>query len=368
MNPAPASVAIIGGGIIGMSIAWRLAQGGFRVTVVEQNTIGGEASWAGAGMLAPGGEIDGPCPLASLAIESRQLYGPFVRELEDASGLAIDYQECGGLDLAYSPEEWEELQARSGCQSALGIESKPLTSKQVTTFWPRVQPEKLMGARFYPGDAIVNPREVVLALAAACRKLGVEVQQNGAATNIMVHHDNVEVRTAQERTRYDAAILAAGAWSSSIHLTGVPPQPLAEPVKGHIIGYHQPDQTCNTILRHGHTYLLQRANGLLIAGASVEHAGFDRQIDPRRVSTLAAEAASVLPHLSETEPTETWIGFRPGSDSLHIGPWHSDRLYLAYGHFRNGILLAPVTADRIASALTISGHSYSARAGFPECL
>ena len=367
-SPAPASIAIIGGGIIGISIAWRLAQKGFRVTVLEQNTIGGEASWAGAGMLAPGGEIDGPSPLASLAIESRRLYGSFVRELEDASGFAIDYQECGGLDLAYAPEEWEELQARAGRQSALGIESKPLTPKQVTTFWPRIRPEKLVGARFYSGDAIVNPREVVLALAAACRKHGVEVRQNCAARTIAIHNDAVEIQTSRNHFTFSAAVLAAGAWSSSISLTGVPAQPLAEPIKGHIIGYHQPDQTCNTILRHGHTYLLQRASGLLIAGASVEHAGFDRQIDPRRVATLAAEAASLLPHLSETEPTETWIGFRPGSDSLHIGPWNSDRLYLAYGHFRNGILLAPVTANRIASALTISGHSYSARVESPECL
>lgn len=337
-----------------MSIAWRLAQRGLRVTVIEQSTVGGEASWAGAGMLAPGGEIHEASPLASLAIESRELYGPYVRELETASGLAIDYQECGGLDLAYSPEEWDDLQACANRQSALGIQSKPLTAKQVTTFWPRIQPDKLIGARFYPGDAIVNPREVVLALAAACHKLGLEVRQNCAAQHIAIQTDAVQLQTNQGQESYGAAVIAAGAWSSSIHLTGVPPQPLAEPVKGHIIGYHQPEQTCNTILRHGHTYLLQRANGLLIAGASVEHAGFDRHLDPHRIAALATEAASLLPHLSETEPTETWIGFRPGSDALHIGSWHSDRLYLAYGHFRNGILLAPVTAERIASELSIS--------------
>ncbi len=355
MSPSsPHSIAVIGGGIIGLSIAWRLAQKGFRTTVIEQNSLGGEASWAGAGMLAPGGEIDQPSSLASLAIESRQLYGEFVRELETASGLAIDYQECGGLDLAYSPEEWEELHARAGRQSALGIESKPLTPKQVSTFWPRIQPDKLAGARFYPGDAIVNPREVVLALASACRQRGVEVRQNCAAERIAINDNSVEVHTGRERKPFSAAVIAAGAWSSSINVTGAPPQPLAEPVKGHIIGYHQPEQTCNTIVRHGHTYLLQRSNGLLIAGASVEHAGFDRQIDPARIATLAAEAAFILPHLSETEPTETWIGFRPGSDLLHIGRWHSEKLYLAYGHFRNGILLAPVTADRIASEMNAS--------------
>lgn len=345
------SVAVVGGGIIGMSIAWRLAKAGFRVAVIEKSTVGGEASWAGAGMLAPGGEIDEPSPLAPLAIESRQLYRNFVRELEDASGLAIDYQECGGLDLAYSQEEWQALEARATRQQALGIESKPLTAKQVGTFWPRIRTEGLTGARFYPGDAIVNPREVVLALAAACRKLGVAVEQNCAVESVTVTEQGVELQTGSGRKSSRAAVIAAGAWSSRVGVTGVPPLPIAEPIKGHIIGYQQPEQTCNTILRYGGTYLLQRANGLLIVGASMERAGFDRQIHPERVAALAARAAFILPHLGETEPTETWIGFRPGSDSLHVGSWHSDRLCLAYGHFRNGILLAPLTAEQIAAEM-----------------
>ena len=354
MNPAAPSVAVIGGGIIGMSVAWRLAQKGIRVTVFDRGIIGGEASWAAAGMLAPGGEIEDASPLASLALESRALYPAYVRELEDASGLAIDYQECGGLDLAYSAEEWDRLEARAARQSELGIPSKPLSAQHVSTFWPRIERANLVGGRFYPGDAIVNPREVVIALAAACQKLGVEVHQNSPVIHVAVGTQTVELETGAGRTGYSAAVLATGAWSSEIPLTGVPPLPAAYPVKGHIIGYHQPAQTCNTILRHSHSYLLQRANGLLIAGASVEHVGFDRTTEPARVSALAAAAAAILPHLSETVPTETWIGFRPGSDELHIGPWHSPRFHVAYGHFRNGILLAPLTAERIASDLDSS--------------
>jgi len=351
VNPASPSVAVIGGGIIGMSIAWRLAQKGIGVTVFERSTVGGEASWAAAGMLAPGGEVQDASPLASLALESRALYPDYVRELEAASGLAIDYQECGGLDLAYSPEEWDRLEARAVGQSALGIESKPLSAKQLKTFWPRIEGADLTGGRFYPGDAIVNPREVVIALAAACHKLGVEVRQNSPVTHLAVCAHVVEVESNGERTEYSAAVLATGAWSSAIPLTGVPALPPAYPVKGHLIGYHQPDQTCNTILRHGHTYLLQRVNGLLIVGASVEHVGFDPNIEPARVAALATAAAAVLPHLSETVPTETWIGFRPGSEEIHIGSWHSPRFHVAYGHFRNGILLAPLTANRIAAEL-----------------
>ncbi len=145
-------------------------------------------------------------------------------------------------------------------------------------------------------------------------------------------------------------------------MSGVPPIPSVEPVKGHLIGYQQPLHTCDTIIRHGHTYVIQRANGLLIVGASTERVGFNREIDAAITGSLAQKAGFLLPHLSETTPSETWIGFRPGSDEVHIGAWHSKRLYLAYGHLRNGILLTPVTAERICASITESGMSAS---GFP---
>jgi glycine oxidase len=133
---------------------------------------------------------------------------------------------------------------------------------------------------------------------------------------------------------------------------GAPALPGTEPVKGHLIGYQQPAGTCHTIVRHAHTYLLQRASGLLICGASVERVGFDREISPDVVASIAEQAAFVFPHLRETAPSEVWTGLRPGSDALRVGCWHSNRLYLAYGHYRNGILLAPLTAERIANEIT----------------
>ncbi len=346
------SLAIAGGGIIGMSIAWRLAQQGWSVTVFDKGSIGGEASWAGAGMLAPGGEVEAASRLASLSIASRQLYPSFVHELERVSGCRIDYQECGSLDLAYSLEELETLETRACRQMEIGISSKPVTAAHVSTFWPRVRINDLVGARFYPGDAIVNPRELVAALARACEALGVVVLENCPVLSAAIKGGRVLLKTCRDSRAYQALVIAAGAWSDSIAIEGVPPLPVAEPVKGHLIGYPQPEQTCSTILRHGHTYLLQRANGLLIAGASVEHVGFDRQIDPCIASELAAAAGFVLPHLQETIPSEKWIGFRPASDDLHVDTWHSERIYLAYGHYRNGILLAPLTAQDLASQIT----------------
>ena len=350
---ADCSIAIAGGGIIGLSTAWRLAQRGFNVTVYDRGSVGGEASWAGAGMLSLGGEIDGPSELATLAIESRRLYPAFIRELVETSGLGIDFQELGAMDLAYSAEEWAALEARAEGQVSIGIDSRAVPPANVAEFCPRVRTEGLVGARFYPGDGLVNPREAVVALCAVCRRLGVRFLQNCVVETIADSGGSVEITTPSGSEIVQAAVIAAGAWSGSITVSPVP-VPASSPVKGHLLGYQQPSQTCGTIIRHGHSYLMQRANGLLIAGASVEHVGFDRRIDSQVVSELAAAAGFVMPHLLETSPTEIWTGFRPGSDELRLGRWQGSNVYLAYGHYRNGILLAPVTAERIAAEVSRS--------------
>jgi glycine oxidase len=345
------SIAIAGGGIIGLATAWRLAQRGWRVSVFDQGMMGGEASWAGAGMLAPGGEIDEPSELAQLAIESRRIYPAFIRELREASGLAIDFQERGALDLAYSAAELAALEERAARQSALGIDSETVTPAVVGASWPLLRAKGLAGARFYPGDGLVNPREVVVALCAVCRTIGARFMQNCPVIEVADHDGGVEIVTARGAERHDAVLIAAGAWSGAIAVKPVA-IPAASPVKGHLIGYQQPAQTCRTIIRHGHSYLLQRASGLLIAGASVEHVGFDRKVDDGIVSQLRAAAGFVMPHLWEMPPSETWVGFRPASAQLQIGRWHTSHVYLAYGHYRNGILLAPLSADRLAAAIS----------------
>jgi glycine oxidase len=334
------SIAVAGGGIIGLTVAWRLAQHGFPVTVFDKGSMGGEASWAGAGMLAPGGEIVATSPIARLALEARRLYPSFIHELEETSATRIDFQECGALDLAYSAEDWRGLEARAVNQAALGIRSEVFEPARVFSVCPHLRRTGLEGARFYPDDAIVNPREITAALCSVCRKLGVSLVENRA------------VESARSVQTFEALVVAAGAWSSQISIAGLP---TAEPVKGHLIGYQQPPGTCSVILRHGHTYLLQRAGGLLIAGSSEQHAGFDRSIDAGIVADLAARAAFLLPHLATETPTETWTGLRPASDALHTGAHGAGgRLFLAYGHFRNGILLAPVTGRDLADEISAS--------------
>ena len=351
-DEAGSSIAIAGGGIIGLATAWRLAQLGWRVTVFDRGAIGGEASWAGAGMLSLGGEFVERSALASLAMESRQMYPWFISKLQNESGLVIDFQECGALDLAYSDETADELRYRAARQKEIGIASKLVNARQVQTFWPRVRSDGLRQARLYPDDAIVDPREAVTALTRACRKRHVSIMQDCGVGKVTPADESIRVVTEAGKRSFAAVVIAAGAWSGFIQVEGMAPLPPSEPVKGHLIAYQQPPQTCNTILRHGHTYLLQRANGLLIAGTSIERKGFDVSISSRIAKELSRRAAEILPHLAEIAPSYVWTGLRPASDALHIGPWRGKRCYLAYGHYRNGILLAPVTAERIAEEIT----------------
>lgn len=353
-NTSSLSIAVAGAGIVGLSIACRLVDFGWQVSVFDARAVGQEASWAGAGMLAPGGEIEGESPLAGLALESRGLYRAFVERLERDSGQSIDFQEGGGLTLAYSLADRERLERTAEEQARLGIESRPVDPREIGIFWPRVRREGLAGGRFYPHDAVANPRDVVRALGTVATQRGIVLHQGSPIESVRVDEAGVEVRSSGATFRVAALVVAMGAWSSSLPVQGVPVLPQSEPVKGHLIGYHQPEQTCTTIVRLGSTYVLQRAGGLLIVGASVERVGFDRAIEPTRVAELEKQAAAVFPHLAETTPSEVWVGFRPGAENLHLGPWYSPFLHLAYGHYRNGILLAPVTAERVASGINAS--------------
>lgn len=345
MSQKTPQIAIIGGGIIGTSIAWRLAQGGAIVTLYEKAQIGGEASWAAAGMLSPGGEIGEATQQPELLIESRRLYRAYVDELMHVSDEAIDYQECGAIDLAYSTEEWKALLQQAAFHSQLGIKSRPLTPAQIGVFSPHVESSRVAGALFYPDDGVVAPRDLMKALRKACEKGRVEIRENTPVDRIHVHGHGIAI----ENRHYSSAVLAAGAWSGNIQIDGAAPVPLSEPVRGHLLAYDLQLGACPAILRHDHIYVFQRGNGLVVAGASMEHAGFDRQIDESIVQQLIRKVADTMPLLGRMEPTDIWTGLRPASERLQLGRWQNTPLFLAYGHYRNGILLAPVTAQRIAA-------------------
>jgi glycine oxidase len=324
-----------------------------RVTLVDAGAMGGEASWAGAGMLAPGGEFVSRGPWLDLALDSMRMYPDFVARLESESGVSIDYLRCGGVELAFDEEEWRDLSRRAEAQHPLGIRSTPLDQSGVRERVPRFD-RACAAALYYPDDAIVDPRDIMRALGTACRAAGVEIREGWPAAAIRVSPGSITVEGQRETLEASAAVLAAGAWSTEIAISGatLPPLPPAYPVKGHLTGYYLEPGALGSILRHGHTYLLQRSSGFTVAGTTSEQVGFERSVEAHSVDDITSRVCDLLPWLrtQHEQPATAWVGFRPAADAPGpvIRRAGDSNLWLAYGHYRNGILLAPVTSRLVA--------------------
>ncbi len=334
---------IIGGGVIGLATAWRLAQQAWDVAVWDAARVGTEASWAGAGMLAPGGEMERRTWWGDLAIRSLGQYPDFVRELEDESEIRIDYRRCGALELAATEEEWSLLQARAARQSAWGIRSENAGGHKL----------------FYPDEAAVDPRDLLRALRAACEKRGVSFREEQPVHEIVVQAGSV---THPEHAAI--AVLAAGAWSSEIQIRvdgAAMPLERSFPIRGHLIAFAAGTESPGPILRHGHTYILERSSGVAIAGSTTEQVGYVREPDPVQFADIEVRARKIMPGLATRLRSDAWIGFRPGTESgePQLGRLANSPVYLAYGHYRNGILMAPATADLLARAITANSQTGS---------
>ena len=333
--PDGARVAVIGAGIIGASVAWRLAQKGARVVLFEAGRFGAQASQAGAGMLAPGGEVERGGWFSCLLVESLKEYPEYVAELTAISGVPIDYRRSGAFEVARSRHEWQALQDRASRQRALGIVSNQIREHDLP---PEIRGPSA-GALYYPDDGLVNSGEVMAALRRACERTQVEIREQAPVE-------------AFDRlgAGFDAAVVAAGASSSRLRITGVDLPPV-KPVKGHLIGYEMAPGSLPWIVRQGHTYVLQRAGGFTILGSTEEDMGFDTRVDPASVNELAARGAELVE--LPVHPERVWTGLRPAmvAGEPAIGRAGETRVWLAYGHFRNGILAAPATARRIANEI-----------------
>jgi glycine oxidase len=348
-------VVVVGGGVIGLGIAWRAAQAGITVTVVDQ-APGRGASWAAAGMLAPVTEVHyGEQPLLRLNLDAAASWPAFAAELEAASGRGIGYRRCGTLTVARDADDNAALDDLYRFQLRCGLQVERLRSRDCRRLEPGLAPG-VRGGVLAAGDHQVDNRALVQALLTACRRAGVALLAGRAAELLVDGERVVGVRLAGgERLAGGTVVLAAGCWSGG--LRGLAPGllPGVRPVKGQLLHLRGPasEPLCQRNLRGLEVYVVPRADGRVVVGATVEEQGFDTRVTAGAVHDLLRAALELLPDVAELELVETVAGLRPGSpdNAPLLGPAGQDGLVVATGHYRNGILLTPVTAASVAELL-----------------
>lgn len=347
-------VCIVGGGVIGCSIAYYLAKQGLRPLVIEKNTLGSQSTQAGAGMLGAQVEMDAPSPLYTLGIASRHLYKELAIELKDLSGVEIELQTSGILRLAVSEEDRTDLLTRQQWQAETGqktewVEDDDLRRDFGNLFGPT------FGALFLPDDHQVRNLALVNSLAVAATRLGASFLEHTEVIGFLRQGNRITgVETPTGKFETDRVILAAGAWSGILgKLAGFDLSVF--PVKGQaVLARTLAPVTPFTVFTHG-TYMVPKINNQLYIGATMEQAGFDQSPSLQGISRILSDAIRIMPPLAKLGMDKNLVGLRPGSsDGLpFIGEVPGlDGILVASGHFRNGVLLAPITGQIIAGLVT----------------
>jgi glycine oxidase len=334
-------VIIAGAGIIGVSLALELRQRGANVLVLDRAEPGSEASSAAAGMLAAA-DPETPEALRPLAMESARMFATFVQKVESAAGMQVDFRRVGAIALMPGNTALDEY--------------RRLSAVELQLLEPSIQPAG-HSAHLVREDS-VDPNLLMRAALAAARTLGVEIRGHTAVTEMRAGGDAMEVLTHGDTFSAAAVIDCRGAWF------GAP----VRPRKGQML-YVLPQATLlQHALRMPEVYIVPRSSGKILIGATVENVGFDKSVDQSTISQLLNKAAKYLPELASAPITQSWAGLRPGTpDDLPIlGPTDRRHVFAATGHFRNGILLAPVTAQIMADLVQGRPSSLNIRAFSPN--
>jgi len=360
-GPRP-DVLVVGGGLIGLLTARELALAGARVEVVDDRQEGA-ASPNAAGMIAPVAESITDQAFARMSIRSRDLWRDLAPALERESGMSIDYDDSGSLLPVLDPEGRKVLDGIRARALDLGEAARDLDRGELAELVPDLRPG-IEEALLLPGEHRVDNRLAATAAAAATRHRNV-VLHRATVERVAEASDEVVVSGNGFERAAGAVVVCAGAWTPRVH--GLPALPIV-PVKGQMIAFDRIDWPFTGAIRTPAFYAVRRAGGRLLIGASVEHAGFDLSLSDEVGADLATGAAALLPALKDREPVEHWAGLRPGTPD----PWPivgrlSERLHVAAGHFRNGILLAPLTARTIAP-LVLDQQPVDHRLAIPEAM
>ncbi len=358
-NSAAVDLAVIGGGVIGLAVAWRAAQRGLHVTVLERDEVGHGTSYIAAGMLAPIAEVTpGEEPLLELGLRSARGYAQFAAELADAAGVAdVGYTPCGTLLVARDNDEGEALERALELRRRHGLAVERLRASEARRREPGLAPT-LRLALDVPDDHAIDPRILTGVLASAVLAAGGAIRQGAEFARLDCDGGRVAGVTLRDGSalRADHVVLAAGVWSAQ--LDGVPVQARVpvRPVKGQILRLRDPSGPglLSRVLRMQPGYVVPRGDGRYVLGASVEERGFDTTVTAGPVFELLRDAIELLPGLGELVIEELSAGIRPGTPDNRplLGPGTVPGLHWATGHYRHGILLAPITAEILADALT----------------
>ncbi len=359
-------IVIVGGGICGLGIGWRLAQADQKVCVIDRAEANQAATWAAAGMLAPQAEAEhGEEALLPLALESRAMWADFAGELRKATGVDVDYRTEGTLVVALDRDDREYLEHRYAYFRDHGFGVEWLSGYEARQKEPYLA-RAVTGAIFSPLDHQVDNRKVGDALKAAYLQAGGTLREHTQVDEIIVHGGGIKgVRVGDEEIAADAVVLAAGAWSRNI--PGLPDQarPPVRPLKGQMVALQMLADA--PLIEHvvwgpGNSivpsiYLAPKGDGRLVIGATVEEMGFDTELTAGGLFELLRSAWEALPGVYDLPVVDSWAGLRPASrdDAPILGPTSIDGLVMATGHHRNGILLAPITAQAICDYL-VSGR------------
>ncbi|MEU0941980.1 glycine oxidase ThiO [Streptomyces canus] len=361
MSSRTSDVLVVGGGIIGLVTAWRAAQRGLSTAVVDPEPGGGAAQVA-AGMLAAVTELHyGEQTLLGLNLASAKRYPAFAAELTELTGQDLGYRRCGTLAVALDADDRAHLRELHALQRQSGLESEWLSGRECRRLEPMLAPGVRGGLRV-DGDHQIDPRRLTRALLAACERAGVLFHRTWVQRLCVVRDRAAGVATTDgEELGADQVVLAAGSLSG--RLEGVPQAllPPVRPVKGQVLRLtvpprHAPflSRTVRAVVRGSHVYLVPRESGELVIGATSEELGWDTTVTAGGVYELLRDAHELVPGITELPLTETRAGLRPGSpdNAPLLGPTELPGLLLATGHYRNGVLLTPVTGDALAHALT----------------
>ena len=351
-------VIVIGAGIIGLSTAEALARRGAEVVVLDARSVGRGASQASAGILAPYTEAGEDSPLLALGIRSLALFDDFVAGAAARSGRPIEYARTGTLDVAFTESACAHVQAALQWLEPQGVESRWLDQDALRDVAPAVSPHA-RGGLLIPSHGWVGVRSLLAALLQSARLAGARFESPVAVDAIRVK-ETVMIRAGDRRLEADAAVLASGSWSGRVRLDDVPALPL-RPVRGQLLHLQWPGAPLPPIVIWGpDCYAVPWSDGTVLIGATVEEAGFDERATVDGVASLTRAATALLPGAADAAVAGTRVGLRPASpDGLPIiGAVPSmPGVFVATAHYRNGILLAPVTAE-LVTRMVLDGVAF----------